>query len=80
MRRGHVPMRTCRSCRRKAPKRELERLIEVDGRLDVDATQQAPGRGVYCCRVGACRERLDRKRVRARNRRAPVNRTGDPES
>lgn len=68
MRRGHVPLRTCRACRRKAPKQELERLFEDGGRLIVDAEQRAPGRGVYCCRDGACRERLDRTQRRARRR------------
>lgn len=68
MRRGHVPLRTCRVCRRKAPKQEFQRLVNLQGHLVDDAGQDAPGYGVYCCRDGVCRERLGRKLGR-RNRK-----------
>lgn len=61
MKRGHVPLRTCRVCRRKAPKVELLRLVVREGRLAEDEGQLAAGYGVYCCREGVCRERLGRK-------------------
>ena len=61
MRRGHVPLRTCRVCRRQAPKRELMRMVVQQGRLVDDERKLAAGSGVYCCRDGACRERLGKK-------------------
>lgn len=61
MRRGHVPLRTCRVCRRQAPKQELMRLVVQQGHLVEDERKLAAGCGVYCCRDGACRERLGKK-------------------
>ena len=72
MKRGHVPLRTCRVCRRKAPQGELQRLVEQQGQLVVDEGQVAAGRGVYCCRDGACRERLGKKLGKRNRKIAPA--------
>lgn len=58
MQRKHVPTRTCVACRRARPKRELVRIVRTpEGRVVVDWTGKAPGRGAY---VGPARECLQR--------------------
>lgn len=48
-------MRTCILCGRKAPKRELVRLVaSPNGAVEVDLTGKRPGRGAYVCRDPAC--------------------------
>ncbi|MGI6656451.1 MAG: DUF448 domain-containing protein [Desulfobulbus sp.] len=67
MRRGHVAIRTCRGCGRKAARSELKRLVLVDDRLTEDARGDAPGRGIYCCKDDGCRQRLMKsKKIRKR--------------
>lgn len=68
MKRGHVPMRTCRVCRRRAPKQELQRWVVEEGRLVADERLLAVGYGLYCCREGSCRERLGKKKLGKRNK------------
>ena len=51
--RKRVPIRTCVSCRRKAAKRELLRVVAADGGVSADATGRLGGRGAYLC--AACR-------------------------
>ncbi|HHO47807.1 MAG TPA: DUF448 domain-containing protein [Desulfobacteraceae bacterium] len=58
MKRGHIPIRTCRACGRKASRAELDRLVMREDRLTVDESRDQTGRGIYCCRNTACRERL----------------------
>ncbi|HEB49823.1 MAG TPA: YlxR family protein [Desulfobulbus sp.] len=62
MRRGHVPIRTCRGCGRKAPKQELIRLVLRQGRVIEDPEQTMDGRGAYCCADETCRQRFMRNR------------------
>jgi uncharacterized protein len=60
--RGHKPRRTCIGCRQEGFKPELVRLVRsADGKLTVDATGRAPGRGAYLHRDPAC-VHLARKR------------------
>jgi uncharacterized protein len=68
----HVPIRTCAGCGRRAPKRELVRLVARDGVL-VEAEHGAPGRGVYTCRRLSCFERAASRRAFARTLRATVH-------
>jgi predicted RNA-binding protein YlxR (DUF448 family) len=58
MNRGHVPERTCRGCGRKEPRSSLWRFVVVEGRLVEDQRGVLPGKGVYCCPDGSCRDRL----------------------
>jgi len=67
----HVPIRTCAGCGRRAPKRELIRLVARDGVL-VEAEPGAPGRGVYTCRRLSCFERAASRRAFARTLRTSV--------
>ncbi len=51
-------IRTCASCRRKAPKGELLRHVwSVDGPV-ADEAQTLPGRGAYSCRNKTCTNKL----------------------
>lgn len=53
----HVPMRTCAACRQVRAKRSLTRIVRgPDGRVAVDPTGKAAGRGTYICDDPACRE------------------------
>ncbi len=53
----HVPQRTCVTCRKVKPKRELIRLVRIsDGGIEVDASGKKAGRGAYLCRVQECWE------------------------
>ncbi len=62
MKRGHVPIRMCRGCGRRAPKQELVRFIWDHGEIREDASGNMPGRGVYCCENTVCRTRLLKKK------------------
>jgi len=51
----HVPHRTCVACGKKTVKEALVRLVAPpDGRVAVDLSGKAPGRGAYVCREGDC--------------------------
>jgi uncharacterized protein len=52
----HVPLRTCIACRRSAGKRELVRLVNSSGGIEVDLKGRKPGRGVYLCAQRKCWE------------------------
>jgi hypothetical protein len=72
MKRGHMPMRTCKVCRRRAPKQELQRWVVEEGCLVADERQLAVGYGVYCCREESCRERLGKKLGKKNKKIAPA--------
>jgi predicted RNA-binding protein YlxR (DUF448 family) len=43
------------ACRTSRQKRELVRIVRSpDGRIDIDETGRAPGRGAYLCADGGC--------------------------
>ena len=55
--RKHVPLRSCIACRRKAPKRDLIRVVRTpEGTLEIDARGKRQGRGAYLCRKWQCCE------------------------
>lgn len=45
-----TPMRRCIGCMESKPKNTLIRIACHDGKLTVDPTGKAPGRGVYLCK------------------------------
>ncbi|MCS7149868.1 MAG: YlxR family protein [Caldimicrobium sp.] len=47
---GHLPERTCVSCRKKLPKVSMIRFAKMEGQIILDETQRLPGRGAYLCR------------------------------
>jgi len=51
----HTPHRTCIACRRTGPKHSFTRLVRAaDGRITIDHTGSAPGRGAYLCPAPSC--------------------------
>lgn len=53
--RGHIPVRTCVSCKSKMAKRDLTRLVLNRGnRMVVDSDGKEPGRGIYICHKESC--------------------------
>lgn len=56
----HIPMRTCRVCRKNAPKQELQRWVIVDGVVVADKAMTMPSRGYYSCSE-ACAKLLPAK-------------------
>lgn len=51
MRRRHIPLRACVFCGERAPKRELVRVAAPGGRVSLDLSGRASGRGAYLCRA-----------------------------
>jgi predicted RNA-binding protein YlxR (DUF448 family) len=53
--RKHIPQRTCAVCRTKDAKRKLTRVVKTpEGRIELDATGKASGRGAYLCDRAEC--------------------------
>lgn len=58
VKRRHVPMRSCITCRTKAGKRDLLRIVaEPSGGITFDTGGKISGRGAYLCL--ACADRAD---------------------
>ncbi|MFH1490374.1 MAG: YlxR family protein [Pseudomonadota bacterium] len=56
---GHIPIRTCLSCGRKAGKSELVRFVlDERGCLCRDERMRLPGRGAYVCKNRSCLEKM----------------------
>lgn len=51
---NRLPMRRCVGCGESKPKNELIRLVHFEGKLSVDESGRANGRGVYLCKNHAC--------------------------
>lgn len=58
MTRGHVPIRICKGCGRKASQQDLRRFVIVDGIVQEDTLRNMAGRGAYCCNNPTCRDRF----------------------
>lgn len=53
-----MPQRTCLGCGESRPKQELIRIVKQnDGKIFVDTTGKASGRGAYICNNIECLER-----------------------
>ena len=62
--RGHVPIRTCVSCRERREKKDLVRLsITKEG---IIAANRPEGRGVYLCRNNECKDLLKKDKKLSR--------------
>ncbi len=54
----HVPQRTCIGCREEAAKRSFTRIVRTPGgRIQVDPTGRANGRGAYLHAARSCWEK-----------------------
>jgi predicted RNA-binding protein YlxR (DUF448 family) len=64
---GHVPIRTCVSCRSKKAKMDLVRLvISKDDRIVVDKFKKDNGRGIYLCNDTSCMDKFLKNRGHGR--------------
>jgi len=56
---GHIPVRTCVSCRARRSKYDLIRLqMDREDRSVNVVSGKSHGRGAYVCKTGSCLERL----------------------
>jgi uncharacterized protein len=64
---GHVPIRTCVSCRSKKAKTDLIRLvINTDDKIVIDKRKEENGRGIYLCNDTLCMEKFLKNRAHGR--------------
>lgn len=67
-----VPLRKCLGCNEMNPKKELLRVVHnSEGRISVDITGKAQGRGAYICNSKECFEKA--KKTKAFNRAFQAN-------
>ena len=69
------PVRTCIGCRQKADKSALVRVIVSDGRVDLDETGSAPGRGAWLHPTPECGNEAVKRKAFGRALRAEVTDT-----
>ncbi len=67
MKNKKIPMRRCIGCMESKPKNSLIRIAFYEGKITVDPTGKAKGRGVYLCYDEACREKARKRRALQRN-------------
>ena len=60
------PVRMCVICRRRYPKKALQRHVVAGGGLEGDSTQTRPGRGYYVCSDEACLSKFAKFRPQTR--------------
>jgi predicted RNA-binding protein YlxR (DUF448 family) len=66
-RQKHKPQRTCIACRETKDKRSLIRVVRTpEGKVMVDPTGKANGRGAYLCQQVSCWERSLQKNLLGR--------------
>ena len=59
-----IPVRQCVGCREHRPKKELVRVVRSpEGRVSLDFSGRANGRGAYLCRSADCLHRAVRARA-----------------
>ncbi|MDH3674518.1 MAG: YlxR family protein [Anaerolineae bacterium] len=64
----HKPQRTCIACRQVKDKRELIRVVRTPaGKIIIDPTGKANGRGAYLCRDSDCYKKALNKEWLARS-------------
>lgn len=68
-----TPMRRCIGCMESKPKNELVRIACYEGKLTVDTTGRAPGRGVYLCKDPKCVALAKKKKAFQRSLRAELS-------
>lgn len=61
MKNKKVPMRRCIGCMESKDKNELIRIACYEGKITVDPSGKAKGRGVYLCRNHECMEKAKKK-------------------
>jgi predicted RNA-binding protein YlxR (DUF448 family) len=73
-RQKHKPQRTCIACRDVKDKRELIRIVRSpEGKVGVDLTGKANGRGAYLCRQASCWQKSLEKNMLGRALKVTVS-------
>ena len=62
-----TPMRKCVGCTLSRPKRELVRIAAYEGRVFIDPTGKAKGRGVYLCPDKECMAKAAKRKAIGRS-------------
>ncbi|MCR5834865.1 MAG: YlxR family protein [Selenomonadaceae bacterium] len=57
-----IEMRRCVVCRQVRHKSELIRVVKSDGKITVDESGKAQGRGAYLCKSPECMTIINRRR------------------
>lgn len=68
-----TPMRRCIGCMESKPKNTLIRVACHDGKLTVDPTLKADGRGVYLCKNSSCMAMAKKKKALQRSLRIELD-------
>ncbi len=58
-----TPLRMCIACRQLFEKREMLRVVKSDGKIFLDFTSKASGRGAYVCDNRDCITKLKKQRI-----------------
>ncbi len=59
-----IPLRQCVACRELKEKREMLRVVKnADGKIFIDFSFKAPGRGAYVCNNAECVKKLKKNRI-----------------
>ena len=68
MKERNVPMRRCIGCMESKEKNQLIRIAAYEGKITVDTTGKAKGRGAYLCKFGGeCLEKAYKRRALERS-------------
>ena len=57
-----LPLRKCVACNKMLPKDQLFRVVRVDGKVMLDLSYKAQGRGAYVCKNEACISLAEKKK------------------
>lgn len=69
-----IPQRTCLGCNEAKPKNELIRIVkQSDGKIFVDKTGKAEGRGAYICNNVECLKKAIKSKRLSRNFETEIN-------
>lgn len=59
-----IPLRMCISCRELKEKRDMLRIVKnAEGKIFIDFSSKASGRGAYICDSAECVKRLKQKKL-----------------
>lgn len=68
------PLRMCIACREMKDKRDLLRIVkDKEGKIFVDLTGKANGRGAYICKDVACLQKLKKQKILQKTFKMMIN-------
>lgn len=69
-----IPQRTCLGCKEIKPKKELIRIVkQSDGKIFIDKTGKANGRGAYICNNVECLDKAIKSKRLDKNFETEIN-------